>query len=468
MSFHCPHCDFENSDIQSAGQIQEQGAKYTLTLENMDDFERQVVKSDTAIFRVEDLDIEIPAGRGQLTNVEGILIMVLKDLEADQPRRKREEPELYEKIDAIVQPLVKLMLGTRFPFKISLDDPAGNSWIEPSPDDKGGKYVRTEYARTPEQNAELGLGSGKISEEVEDSAETGTAAAEITSNLKDDVDFIGGEPLIFPSACPGCAKPCQVRMQMVDVPHFKEVVIISVACEHCGYRTSEVKTGGAIPERGRQIILKVLEKVDLTRDVLKSETCTIYCPELKLEITPGTMSGRFTTVEGLLTQVYDTLHSKVVQAGAGGGDSQDPQRMQAWSNLFQNLQAAIKGEFRYQIVLTDPLAGSHIQSLRAPDDDPQLTVINYHRTEEEDEELGLTDMATEMNDQGEYKRAVVKRAIARAERIADESDAKNVAREKGRSSSGTAGTEAGSGPATETVTESTATKAADEGQLIET
>ncbi|KAI9873120.1 MAG: nucleolar zinc-finger protein [Pleopsidium flavum] len=435
MSFYCHYCHFKNSEIQSAGEIQERGSKYTLKLDHMDDFERQVVKSDTAIFRVEDLDIEIPAGRGQLTNVEGILIMVLKDLEADQPRRKRHEPELFAKVDAIVQPLIKMMHGVRFPFKISLDDPAGNAWIEPSPDDKDGNYVNTDYARSPEQNAALGLGNGVG--KVEDTEEAAPAEAQDAAQEQEpvrdpnfDVDIVNGEPLIFHTDCPGCTKPCEVRMRMVDVPHFKQVVLISTACDHCGYRTSEVKTGGAIPDKGRQIILKVLEQVDLSRDVLKSETCTIFCPELKLEITPGTMSGRFTTVEGLLTQVHDTLYSRIFDAGGAGGDARDPERKQVWDNLFSNLQAAIKGEFKYQIALTDPLAASYVQNLCSPDEDPQLTILDYERSEEEEEELGLTDMRTELDDTGKYRNAVVQKAVMRAERLADDQDAKLLEREE--------------------------------------
>jgi len=437
MSFYCQYCHFKNSEIQSAGEIQERGSKYTLKLDHMDDFERQVVKSDTAIFRAEDLDIEIPPGRGQLTNVEGILIMVLKDLEAGQPRRKRHEPELFAKIDAIVQPLIKMMHGTRFPFRISLNDPAGNAWIEPSPDDKDGKYVRTDYARSPEENAALGLGNGES--QVEETEQAAPAEAQNVTEEQGpardpnfDVDIVHGEPLIFHTDCPGCTRPCEVRMRMVDVPHFKQVVLISTACDHCGYRTSEVKTGGAIPNKGRQIILKVLEQVDLSRDVLKSETCNVFCPELKLEITPGTMSGRFTTVEGLLTQVHDTLYSRIFDAGGAGGDSRDPERMQAWDNLFKNLQAAIKGEFKYQISLTDPLAASYIQNLCSPDEDPQLTILDYERSEEEEEELGLTDMRTELDDTGKYRNEVVNKAVMRAERLADEQNARLIKREEAK------------------------------------
>ena len=194
MSFYCEHCQFKNNEIQPAGEIQEQGSKYTFQLSCLEDMGRQVVKSDTAVLRIEDLEIEVPAGRGRLTNVEGILSEVLKDLEGDQKFRKKEDPELYDKIDGIVQPLIKMLIGGKFPFTISLDDPAGNSWIEPSPTDPKtkGRYTHVPYPRTPEQNEALGLG--------EVSAEQSGGSAEMVSQLQpedasgmEDVDILEGQ-----------------------------------------------------------------------------------------------------------------------------------------------------------------------------------------------------------------------------------------------------------------------------------
>lgn len=44
---------------------------------------------------------------------------------------------------------------------------------------------------------------------------------------------------------------------------------MSTNCENCGYRDNEVKTGSAISEKGKKITLKVVDKEDLGRDVLK-------------------------------------------------------------------------------------------------------------------------------------------------------------------------------------------------------
>ena len=41
-------------------------------------------------------------------------------------------------------------------------------------------------------------------------------------------------------------------------------------------------------------------------------------PEIDLELTHGTLGGRFTTVEGILDQVYEELSDKVFASGDSG------------------------------------------------------------------------------------------------------------------------------------------------------
>jgi zinc finger protein len=140
--------------------------------------------------------------------------------------------------------------------------------------------------------------------------------------------------------------------------------------------------------------VSVNTKEDLSRDILKAESCAMSCPELNLNVEPGTLGGRFTTVEGILTQVRDDLKSSIFDTGAGG-DSMDSTTKDKWGSFFDKLASAIKGEVKFTIILEDPLASSYVQSFTAPEPDPQLTVEDYERTEEEKEELGLNDMKTE-------------------------------------------------------------------------
>ena len=44
---------------------------------------------------------------------------------------------------------------------------------------------------------------------------------------------------------------------------------MSTNCDRCGYRDNEVKSGSAISEKGKRITLKVEDREDLSRDILK-------------------------------------------------------------------------------------------------------------------------------------------------------------------------------------------------------
>ena len=421
MSFYCEHCHFKNNEIQSAGEIQTLGSKYSLTIDRLADLARQVVKSDTAVFRIEDLDLEVPAGRGRITNVEGVITEILEGLECDQTYRKQEDPELYRKIDDIIQILSKMNAGTRIPYTISLDDPAGNSWIEPSPLDTGTKYTRAQYPRTPEQNTSLGLGATPETTGVANtpapSGEGTIQGSGATNNINpveipsdgtlDDMEILDGHMYSLPCHCPGCAKDAKMNLQMVNIPYFKQVIISAVVCSHCGYRTSDVKTGGDIPEKGKRIWLDVQGPADLRRDILKSETCCLKVPACDVEVQPGTMGGRFTTVEGLLTQIRDDLHGSIYDVDdvkSSGGDSMPTDSKGAWKHFFTTLDKAIEGQMTYTILLEDPLASSYVQSLTAPEPDPQIRSEEYIRSGEEEEDLGIADMRTQLDKNGEYVR----------------------------------------------------------------
>ena len=392
-SFSCDHCGHKDNSVRPAGKIQEKGSKYMLRLDNKKDLERQIVRNDTAVLKIEDIDLEMPTGQSQLTNIEGILLQISTELEAGQAARKEQSVETYTALQAIIERLKKMMDTSGLPFTLSIDDPSGNSFIEPFPDDKGNKYTRHDYLRTADQNEQLGLGGEEVEEEEEEEEE------ETPVGLPDS-EIVNGVVYSLHETCPACARKCLVNMQRVEIPHFKEVFIIATNCSHCGYRTSDVKTGGAVPEKGKRITLKVLKIEDLSRDLLKSETCVLKCPDIDLHVEPGTLGGRFTTVEGLITQIRDQLRGQVYDIqtegnGVSGGDSMPEQTKTQWDGFFAKLDSALKVHKPFSIVLEDPLANSYVQSLSDDTDDPQIHVEEYERTHEENEGLGLNDMKTE-------------------------------------------------------------------------
>lgn len=421
MSFACEACGFKNSEISSAGEIQERGAKYVFKVENETDLQRQVVKGDTCTFKIEDIDLEIPSGKGRYTNVEGLISSVRDDLAAHQEARMEQMPEVGQQVATVIRKLTDMTEGKSFPFTVSADDFSGNSWIEPSPRDASGKYSKTQYNRSADQNAMLGLGDDvpapshnhehtngdapatEIRPEYHSSNLVGASApAASTGNNVDSEDIVENQVYSFPATCPGCTRPCDTHMKMVQIPYFKQVVLMSTVCDHCGYRSNEVKTGGEVPEKGQRITLQVKTSEDLARDILKSESAALNCPELGLQVEPGTLGGRFTTVEGLLTQFRRDLRAQAFDLSDGDaedvgevGDSMPTETKRSWDEFFKTLTEAIEGKKPFTLVMDDPLAGSYVQSLTAPEKDPQIEVEDYERTEEEEEHLGLRDIKTE-------------------------------------------------------------------------
>jgi len=63
--------------------------------------------------------------------------------------------------------------------------------------------------------------------------------------------------------CPGCDIICEQRSCLISIPKFKELIIFSMNCEDCGYKSNEIKVGGNISSMGTKYILKVKHDRDL-------------------------------------------------------------------------------------------------------------------------------------------------------------------------------------------------------------
>lgn len=123
----------------------------------------------------------------------------------------------------------------------------------------------------------------------------------------------------------------------------------------------------------------------------QSETAGLTIAEIDLELNPGTLGGRFTTLEGLLQQVYEELDEKVFARG----DASTEGVSDSMQSFLARLKGAMKVEQPFTVVLDDPLANSYIQNTWAPDPDPNLSEEDYDRSHDQNEELGLNDINTE-------------------------------------------------------------------------
>ncbi|XP_042444381.1 zinc finger protein ZPR1-like [Zingiber officinale] len=424
MAFECPHCNERNNEVQFAGELQPRGCCYSLEIPagNSEMLNRQVVKSDSAIIKVPELDFEIPAEsqRGRLSTVEGILVRAADELDSLQEERKKVDPVTAEAIDQFLIKLRSLVAGN-VAFTFILDDPSGNSFIENPLAPSSDPFLSVRYyERTSEQQASLGfLVEPSLQEETERQVDSENHSNISQKEPHGSVGAISGQRAIaqgkteevaaalcrysapeevdtLPSTCGACGASCVTRFYSTKIPYFREVVVMASTCDLCGYRSSELKAGGEIPERGKRITLSVQNFEDLSRDVIKSDMASVKVPELELELSSGTLGGMVTTVEGLITQISENLERV---HGFSLGDSTDDWKRNKWQDFKSRLSMLLSLEKPWTLIVDDALSSSFVSFVTdSLEDDKQLSVEEYERTWEQNEELGLNDMDTSQAD----------------------------------------------------------------------
>jgi zinc finger protein len=205
-----------------------EGVIYTARILSRQDLNRQIVKSETCTVTIPEYELTIPASKGQLTTVEGVIQDVIRDLGYDQPLRRIQDEDTFTKIQALIDKLKVIMpdededegvapggaanseAPPMPPFTLKLDDPTGNSFIEFVDSTADPKWNLRTYRRTKEQNVALGLvaDDSVIDEDPSESAPTA-----------DSVD--NEEIYIFPGVCSSCGHPLNTMMKKVVIPYFK-------------------------------------------------------------------------------------------------------------------------------------------------------------------------------------------------------------------------------------------------------
>ncbi|BEI80020.1 hypothetical protein CcaverHIS002_0105490 [Cutaneotrichosporon cavernicola] len=402
-SFLCDSCGYRDTEVQPAGEIQPKGCAYTVHMLSRADLDRQLVKSNWATVTIPEFQLTIPPGRGQLTTVEGILRDTVRDLAMEQPVRRIMDKETADKIDALLAPLrdaLDMEEGDEGgevgrdgpaimhesvhhdrpfkPFTITLDDPSGNSFLAFNDSTNDPQWNMRAYNRTFEQNVKLGLVAAKDEDEEETTkiANADEFYHRHRANVVEHDVPVPEEVFSFPATCSSCGHELETRMQQVHIPYFEEVIIMSSTCPTCGYKDNEVKSGGKIKPLGK--------KIDLV-------------------LQPGTLGGRFTTVEGILNEIYDELSTKVFRTGdsgtAGHAQGEIGQAIVAGDRNFekflQGLKDVMNVKHDFTLIIDDPLSNSYLQNTNAPDPDPDMTIEEYERSQEQNDDLGLSDMKVE-------------------------------------------------------------------------
>ena len=442
--FKCDDCGFTNTDVMDTSIVQPQGLETSLTVTKSEDMNLQVIKSNTASVRLPELELEIPhtTQRGVMSTIEGILRKALDGLKEFQEQRREVDPATAEKLDTFMAELTMYAAGIKFPFTFVLRDPAGNSHIQNPVAPKEYEHMKLSYFdRSAEESKLCGLRSeaeksikeeyakkisdkilGSLGESGDKDGDLGTtkrkhyldqstkvsATFDIQDQSKKRMGWLSFDEKMaeyidtdsvsrFEVPCQNCEAMGELKTCQTNIPFFKEVVIMAFACEHCGFRSNEIKAGGSVPDKGTVHTLTISGKdpTDLHRDVLKSSTASIEIPELDFYMAPGSLGGIYTTIEGLLKQIHDKLLSANPFTY---GDSADAESKENFNTFLQSISKLQEGCTPFKLILKDPMGNSFIYSPNMDGyDDDDLVTEEYERSYEENEELGLTDMNTEGN-----------------------------------------------------------------------
>lgn len=151
-------------------------------------------------------------------------------------------------------------------------------------------------------------------------------------------------------------------------------------------------------EEGVVYTTRILTRTDLDRQIVRSPTCEVTIPEFELTL-PPTQRGQLTTAEGLIRDIVSDLSidqplrkiqneaayeavqkivdglSEIIGDGDDGGDTESTAKPEILARSFT-------------VELNDPAGNSFIQFLGSVSD-PKWNFKTYHRTLEQNVQLGL-------------------------------------------------------------------------------
>ena len=127
FSMDCSNCKYHKADVESA-QEDSEPVKYSLEISSEEDMKIRIIKSSNATIKIPHIGNIEPgeAANGYITNVEGILQRMKKQIE--MLRDDSEEEEDRKKAKNMLKKLMHVMWSQE-KLKMTLEDPTGNSAI---------------------------------------------------------------------------------------------------------------------------------------------------------------------------------------------------------------------------------------------------------------------------------------------------------------------------------------------------
>ncbi|KAI6112223.1 ZPR1 zinc-finger domain-containing protein [Pisolithus croceorrhizus] len=356
-------------------------------------------------------DTGFRTARGQLTTSEGLLRDITADLSSGQPVRRIMDEAAYTKIQQIIDGF-KEVLGdeeevedeadeagqvssatekNKDPVKkaitIKLDDLSGNSFAEFLGSISDPKWT----FKTRVQREADGEGAGDTNVEIYEFMGSVFAVCASIGNSPEKIAVSPSFSLVstfylFPE---GFRDNFKVRISLETDSQgnteasFKDTLIMSTNCEHCGYRDNEVKSSAAISE-GKENHLED-RGTRRFKQGYPSETCDLTIPN-RSGLAAWNAWRTIYNSRRSLEQVYEELSEKVYAAGSSS--TMVDEDRQKFQDFLKQLEEITNTEKPFTLILDDPLANSYLQNLYAPYPDLNMEIV----TLQQNEELQLNDM----------------------------------------------------------------------------
>ncbi|TFG32256.1 ZPR1 zinc finger domain-containing protein [Candidatus Thorarchaeota archaeon] len=163
--------------------------------------------------------------------------------------------------------------------------------------------------------------------------------------------------------CPTCRKgKLNIRSMIYSVPFFNELAMFNMVCPECGFSHNDVFS--AEQRKPSRFSIYVDDVSLLSVRIVRSGSGTYRFPEWGIDVEPGPAADSFiTNVEGLLYRVRGVVET------AANFSEVDSEKQRA-SEILNQMEDALNGEFPFTLILEDPAGVSGI----LPDD---MTLVKY-------------------------------------------------------------------------------------------
>lgn len=240
-------------------------------------------------------------------------------------------------------------------------------------------------------------------------------------DVANNVVYAGSDNAIIESACLSCGENGQTTMLLTTIPHFKDVIIMSFECGHCGYRNNELQDAAPLQDYGVKLTATMLSSQGLNNQMVISGNARTRIDALDFETEPMGQKGTITTVEGYLMKLAGSLDDHIrsiaeamvaepsitIQLSTG-----EVQKASDYIHTISMIKDALlyymDGTEEFTLILDDPSGNSYVeeseglsvekeQYLRT---DEQLKSMGYATKEDFKKEIDLTTPLDENEDVG--------------------------------------------------------------------